>query len=204
MDEIVLALVPGQTPNFSWDEPNLVSELSSWKVRRLAYLTLGYKEGGGGWNPSPEFLISFLQYFETILSSVESLWSASHDEIYFMGGGAAGGLWRHQQWSPSWILLRIRNQLRTARNGNFFVLEMNNNTSISIYHHRFINKKTRLTSAEVTVAATSKTWRASGRSSLSQSRGRKNEALIANKVNFSLLNKSYFRVIRIIISTKSL
>ena len=21
-----------------------------------------------------------------------------------MGGGAAGGLWCHQQWSPSWIL----------------------------------------------------------------------------------------------------
>ena len=21
-----------------------------------------------------------------------------------MGAGAAGGLWRHQQWSPSWIL----------------------------------------------------------------------------------------------------
>ena len=41
-----------------------------------------------------------------------------------MGGGAAGVLWRYQQWSPSWlqslILLRIRNQLKTARNGIFF------------------------------------------------------------------------------------
>ena len=40
-----------------------------------------------------------------------------------MGGGAAGGLWRHQQWLPSWlpswILPRIRNQVKTARNGNF-------------------------------------------------------------------------------------
>ena len=40
-----------------------------------------------------------------------------------MGGGAAGGLWRHRQWSPSvppsWILPRIRNQVKTARNGNF-------------------------------------------------------------------------------------
>ena len=40
-----------------------------------------------------------------------------------MGDGAAGGLWRHQQWSPSvppsWILPRIRNQVKTARNGNF-------------------------------------------------------------------------------------
>ena len=29
------------------------------------------------------------------------------DEIYFIGGGAAGGLWRHQTWSPSWILSKI-------------------------------------------------------------------------------------------------
>ena len=43
-----------------------------------------------------------------------------------MGGGAARGLWRHQQWSPSWlssrILSRIRNQDKTARNGNFLCL----------------------------------------------------------------------------------
>ena len=37
--------------------------------------------------------------------------SSLQDEVYFMGGGAAGGLWRHQTWSPSWILSRIRNQL---------------------------------------------------------------------------------------------
>ena len=36
-----------------------------------------------------------------------------------MGGGAAGGLGRHQQWSPSCILLRIGNKVKTARNGNF-------------------------------------------------------------------------------------
>ena len=40
-----------------------------------------------------------------------------------MVGGAAGGLLRHQQWSPSWlpswILPRIRNHVKTARNGNF-------------------------------------------------------------------------------------
>ena len=39
-----------------------------------------------------------------------------------MGGGAAGGLSRHQQWSPSWILPRIGKQVKTARNGNFCVL----------------------------------------------------------------------------------
>ena len=36
-----------------------------------------------------------------------------------MGGGTAGSLYRHQQWSPSWILPRIRNQVKTARNSNF-------------------------------------------------------------------------------------
>ena len=42
------------------------------------------------------------------------------DDVYFRGGGAAGGLWRHQQWSPSWplswILPEIRSQVKTARN----------------------------------------------------------------------------------------
>ena len=28
-----------------------------------------------------------------------------------MGGGAAGGPWRHQQWSSSWILPRIRKNI---------------------------------------------------------------------------------------------
>ena len=50
-----------------------------------------------------------LQYFETILPSV--------------GGGAAGRLQGHQQWSPSWpptwILPRIRNQDKIVINGNF-------------------------------------------------------------------------------------
>ena len=41
----------------------------------------------------------------------------------FMGCGGAGGLFCHQQWSPSWppswILPRIGNQVKTARNSNF-------------------------------------------------------------------------------------
>ena len=36
-----------------------------------------------------------LQYFETVLPSVEKLWSSQQGEACFMGGGAAGGLWRH-------------------------------------------------------------------------------------------------------------
>ena len=47
--------------------------------------------------PSPPRVFDVLQYFETILPLVESLWSSLQDEIYFMGSGAAGGLWRHQQ-----------------------------------------------------------------------------------------------------------
>ena len=43
-----------------------------------------------------------------------------------MGDGAAGGLCRHQIWSlswpPSWILSRIRNQVKTARNDTFLCL----------------------------------------------------------------------------------
>ena len=34
-------------------------------------------QGGDGWNP------------ETILPSVESLWSSLQDEVYFMGGNTA-------------------------------------------------------------------------------------------------------------------
>ena len=41
--------------------------------------------------PPPKFL-NMLQYFETILTLVESLWSSQQNEVYFMGGGAAGGL----------------------------------------------------------------------------------------------------------------
>ena len=49
-----------------------------------------------------------------------------------MGGGAAGGLWRHQQWSPSWppssILLRIRIRLKPREMVIIFELYMKNNT----------------------------------------------------------------------------
>ena len=84
------------------------------------------RRGGGRIDPPRVF--DMLQYFEKILPSAKSLWSSRQDEVYFMGGNA---LWRHQQWSPSWILPRIRNQVKTGRNGDFFVLEMKNNTQIS-------------------------------------------------------------------------
>ena len=64
-------------------------------------------------------VFDMLQYFETILPLVESLWSSWQDEVYFIVGGDVGGLWRHQQWSPSWILPKLRNQVKTARNKFF-------------------------------------------------------------------------------------
>ena len=45
-----------------------------------------------------------------------------------MGGGDTKGL------LPSWILPRFRNQVKTARNGDIFVLDMNNDTKISTLH----------------------------------------------------------------------
>ena len=78
-----------------------------------------------GWvdgSPPVPRVFDMLPYFAKILPSVESLWSSIQDEVYFMGGRAAGGLWRHQTWPPSWILPRIRNKVKTARNGNFLCL----------------------------------------------------------------------------------
>ena len=65
-------------------------------------------------------------WYAAILPSVESLWSSLQEEIYFMDGGAAEGLWRHQTWSPSWppswILSRIRNRVKTVWINNFLRL----------------------------------------------------------------------------------
>ena len=53
--------------------------------------------GKSRFRQDPLRVFDMLQYFETILPSVESLRSFQQDEVYFMGGGAAGGLWRYQQ-----------------------------------------------------------------------------------------------------------
>ena len=42
----------------------------------------------GGDEPPSSFYM--LQYFETILPSVETFWSSEQDEVCFMGGGTAG------------------------------------------------------------------------------------------------------------------
>ena len=86
----------------------------------------------GGVDGIPPCVFDMLQYFETILPSVESLWSSPQDEGSLMGGGADGGLWRHQKWSPSWILLRIRNRVKTVRLDGFH--------SDVIYGRPFVSK----------------------------------------------------------------
>ena len=47
--------------------------------------------GGGGMEPLPA-VFDMLQYFQTILPSVESLCSSQQDKVHFIGGGAARGL----------------------------------------------------------------------------------------------------------------
>jgi len=67
----------------------------------------------GGLLKLPPRVFAVFQYFEEILPLVESFWRALQDEVYIMGWGAAGGLWRHLRWKPywppSWILPKIRN-----------------------------------------------------------------------------------------------
>ena len=48
--------------------------------------------GGGGWMGPPLGGVDILEYCEKILPLVENLWSSLQDEVYFMGGGAAGDL----------------------------------------------------------------------------------------------------------------
>ena len=71
---------------------------------------------------NPPWVCDMLQYFETILPSVERLWSSLQDKEYYMDGGAAGGLWQHQTLSPSWILSRIKNKVKTVGINNFLRL----------------------------------------------------------------------------------
>ena len=93
--------------------------------------------GGGGWNPSPEFLIRYniskrfwLKWkdFDLFNKMRYILWVVALRE----------SLWRRQQWSPSWLppwlLPRMGNQVKTARNGDFFVLHMKSKVQLSTLH----------------------------------------------------------------------
>ena len=74
-------------------------------LRCTSKVNPNYGTGGGveGIHPPPLWVFYILQYFQTILPSVKSLWSSLRDEVYLMGGGAAEGLWRHQTWRPFWL-----------------------------------------------------------------------------------------------------
>ena len=52
----------------------------------------GYRGWGGGGCPPPLGVFDLLQYFETILSLWKAFDLSQQDEVYFIGGGAAGGL----------------------------------------------------------------------------------------------------------------
>ena len=81
---------------------------------------LWYKgeRGRGWWNPFLEFLIC-CSVSKRFILQWKALWSSQQDKIYFWNS-------RHQQWSPSWppsyILPRIRTQVKTERNDNFLWL----------------------------------------------------------------------------------
>ena len=109
----------------------------SWPDSRTytqSYPHRGTRWGGGGVLMEPPWVFDMLQPFETTLPSVESLWSSLQDEIFFMAGGAAVGLWRHQTWPPSWILSRIKNNVKTVRINNFLRLTCKI-TQITLHHH---------------------------------------------------------------------
>ena len=90
------------------DHLNDHTNVCNWQLTPWTYTQIHTPPGGKGLvEPLPR-VFDMLQYFETIWPSVESLWASQQDEVYFMGGGAAGGLWRNQQWSPSWILPRLQ------------------------------------------------------------------------------------------------
>ena len=62
-------------------------------VHEKSYPHRGSRGGGGVVDGTPvPRVFDMLQYFETILLPVESLWSSRQFKIYFMGGGVAGGL----------------------------------------------------------------------------------------------------------------
>ena len=76
----------------------------------------------------PPRVFDTLQYFETILLSVESLWYSPQDEVYFIGDGAAGTPMTSPKMVTILDLPRIKNQVKTVSDGDFFVLEKKNNS----------------------------------------------------------------------------
>ena len=92
--------------------------------RTRKFIQPPWHKGGGGMDGIPLPSFWYVAVFRNNFTfSGKPLIFLTRLQVYFVGGGAAGGLWRHQQWSPSWlpswILPRIRNQVKTAGNSNF-------------------------------------------------------------------------------------
>ena len=110
----------------STNQTFFASEMEQCPVRytqgRLATLVPTVVQREGGWMEPLPGVFDMLQYFETILLLLESLWSSYQDELYFLGGDAAGGLWRHQQWSLSWppSFQELEIRLKPRENCNLF------------------------------------------------------------------------------------
>ena len=78
--------------------------------------------GGGGWMETLPIVFDMLQYFEMILPLVDLAFDLLNKMKYILQVMALLEAC-DQQWSPSWpaswILPRIRNQVKTTRNSNF-------------------------------------------------------------------------------------
>ena len=89
-----------------------------------SYPHRGTREGGGnsGWKPPSKSFLYVALFRNDFPFSGKPLIFSTRWGIF----GAAGGLWRRQQrspsWPPSWILPRIKNQVKTSINGDCLCL----------------------------------------------------------------------------------
>ena len=90
---------------------------------RLAIAPPWYKGGGGSMETFPRVFVNVaLLRKDLTFSGNPSIFSRRWG--IFIDDSAAGGLWHHQTRSQSRILPRIRNQVKTARIGNSFLLDV--------------------------------------------------------------------------------
>ena len=66
-------------------------KINPWKYTQSHTPIVVQVQGVGLMEPLSR-VFDMWQYFKTILPSVENLCSSRQDEVYFMGGDAAGGL----------------------------------------------------------------------------------------------------------------
>ena len=110
------------------------SEKWVWQIHVHFLLTLGRtrkviphrgtRGGGGWWNlPPPRWIFDMLRFSETTLPSVESLWFL-YKMRYILLVVALLVVFdvTTETWSPTWILSRIRHQVKTVKINNFLHL----------------------------------------------------------------------------------